>query len=126
MVLPAHLLAQLRSITAQYLKETCTIQQQANAIDQYGGVDASQWNVVASNVPCRIIMQGGAGNKLPQQVGEQESLIDAYRVIVPIGTGLAPNQRIICNGIIYEVTQLITARTDETDEQAMVIRARAN
>lgn len=124
MVLNNHMLAKLRQVAAQYLKDTCTIQAQAFTRDRYGGVDASQWNVVAENVACRIILQSGSGNNAPQAVGDQESLIDEYRLIVPVGTGLAPNQRVICNGVTYQVTQIITSRTDETDEQAMITRAR--
>lgn len=125
MVLNSQTLARLRAVVAHYLKETCTIQKLGNMRGQYGEVMADQWETVASNVPCRIITESVrwvAG----ELVGEQESLVETYRLIVPVGTALAANQRIIISGITYEVVNLVTGRTDETDEQAIITRARTN
>lgn len=124
-MLPSALLSQLRAITAQYLKDTCTIQSLVNNRGQYGEVIADGWSTVASGVACRIITERDT-RKAGELVGGQEALVDTYKIIVPVGTALAANQRIVCNGLTYDVVNLITGRTDETDEQAVIVRARTD
>lgn len=123
MVLNNQMLARLRQMTAQYLKDTCTIERQTVAYGQYNEIIADQWETVATDVACRVITEA-IRRTSGELVGEQETLVETYRVVVPTGTGLAPNQRITVGGLVYEVVRLVTNRTDETDEQAVITRAR--
>lgn len=114
----------IRARTAQFLKETCTIEVEQGAVGDFGQ-PAPIWIVIASNVACRVIVARSMNRPMADMVGSQEQLVEEYRVICPYGTALAPNQRItLSTGEVYSVTSVITDRTDETDTQAVAVRAR--
>ena len=123
-ILNAPMLAQLRSMTAKFLKDSCRIEVQTETIDEIGA-PTQTWAIVADDVPCRILpMATGSMASMSELVGSQESLRELYKIICPYGTALAPNQRITSNGATYNIIQLVTARTDETDTQALITRQR--
>lgn len=123
MTLNASILARLRNQTAKFLKDTCLIEVQDQSTDEYGS-PALSWSVVAEDVPCRMITAGYQNQSRAGLVGSQESLQDMYKLICPYGTALDIDQRVTVNGQTYNVVQLMTARTDETDTQAIIVRQR--
>jgi len=120
------LLAQMRASTASFLTDTCTIEARSPARGESGEV-AEVWTAYATAVACRIITVGNRFNDSAGTVSnlDREHIKDVYRVVVPAGTGLNVGQRItVSDGTRYEVTDLMTDRTDGTDEQAVIVRVR--
>jgi len=123
-VLNARVLARLRNMTERYLKDTCLIEVQQRVTDEYGS-PMQAWSIIASDVPCRVLpIASSSMASMSALVGSAESLKELYKIICPFGTALAPDQRITVNGEIYNIIQLVTARTDETDTQALLTRQR--
>lgn len=122
-MLNSRMLGILRTVTAKYLKETCTIERETLAEDNFGGRKHA-WETVASDVPCRVITVGNRQESRGQDVGSQETLVDTYRLIVPYGTSLETNMRVTVGGLVYQVVSILSDRTDETDVQATLIRVR--
>lgn len=121
------MLAKLRQVTQGFLKDTCTIEQAGNTVGAFGQ-QVPGWTVVASGVACRIITES-VRKMEPEMVGGQggqESLAEVYRLVVPVGTALAAGQRVRIGTDYYHVVRLLTERTDETDEQAILTRARVD
>lgn len=114
----------LKVATARFLTETCDIEKLANARDKYGNKVPNQWETVSSDVACRIITAGTRNQSSSMDVGSQEALVETYRLIVPAGTALDVDYRVTCNGIVYQVVNVLTSRTDETDRQAILTRVR--
>jgi len=124
MTLNSQVLAQLRNRTAAFLKNTCLIEVQQQVTDEYGS-PVQAWAIVAADVPCRVLpIAAGSMASMSSLVGSGESLQELYKIICPYGTALAPDQRVTVNGAVYNVIQLVTARTDETDTQALLTRQR--
>lgn len=116
--------AQMQRAAGMLLTDSCTIMAEQLGADELGAPTGS-WSVVASGVACRVITL----NRLRDTAGEQggrESIADAYRLIVPAGTALDVGQRVTVasDGAVYEVVDLVTARTDGPDAQAVITRAR--
>lgn len=98
--------------------DTCTISREGDSSDSTGAPTYVPV-IVASNVPCRLI----EGKSDTENIGDQESLSDWYRLIVPIGTELGVDYQItLSDGAIYQVIELVTQRTEKMDLQALVKR----
>lgn len=116
--------AMLRATTEKFFTDTCTIEAQAHSRGKAGEVTAGRVTV-ATGVPCRIIDSTTGETLAAQLVGGAEAMVDTYRIIVPYGTQLSVDQIItVSDGTEYHVVGLVTARTDKTDSQAVVRRAR--
>jgi hypothetical protein len=114
----------LKSATANYLTETCTIEAQEDTQSEYGTPELT-WRVVAEDVRCQVIMMGrNFSTSSADVVSSQESIEDSYRIICPSGTALDINQRVTVGGLKYNITRLITDRSSETDAQALMTRQR--
>lgn len=123
-MLNAQVLAMMRTTTAKFFTETCTIEQEMDSTGEFGQ-PSPMWSPIATNVACRVITARQGTRPTAEMVGAQEQIVDEYRIICPYGTALATNQRItISTGEVYTVVSLVTDRTDETDTQAVVVRAR--
>jgi hypothetical protein len=121
-------LAMIRRQTAGFLKDTCKIEFETNGASSF--MPKPLTVLVANGVACRVIMSRQGTRPSAEQVASQEQIVDEYRLIVPYGTALAVNQIVTVytdgagEGTTYQVTGLITERTDENDAQAVIIRAR--
>jgi hypothetical protein len=116
----------LRSMTARFLTDTCTIEARSNSVGEFGDPQ-EVFASVAAGVACRVITLGTryAVAALNPAVLGREALVDAYRLVVPAGTALDVDHRVtMSSGEVYQVVDLITERTDETDEQAIIVRVR--
>lgn len=116
-------LGMLRAATARFLTETCTIEVEAASSGQWGQPNPV-WLPVASGIACRVITAQPQTSPTAQDIGSQEQLVDQYRIIAPYGTAFATNQRVTVGGVVYQVVGVVTDRTDETDTQAILVRAR--
>lgn len=122
-MMSSQLRAMLRTTTAQFLTETALIEAEVSSTGEWNQ-PVPLWTTVASDVPCRVITAQPQTNNTAQQVGSQEQLVDTYRIIAPYGTAFATNQRVTVGSVVYQVVGVVTDRTDETDTQAILTRAR--
>lgn len=124
--LSSQLLAKLRREAENLMKDTCKIEAESISVGSFGQ-PKPVWLLVANDLKCRVIMSRQGTRPTADQVGSQEQLVDEYRLIVPYGTALGVNQRVTVNGddgALYQIVGLIDRRTDATDSQAVIIRAR--
>lgn len=122
MMVKSATIARIKARVDMFLTETCLIEAQSQASDEYGNPIPGSRVTVASNVSCRII---DLGERLQSQAvidSDQETIVDTYRLILPAGTAIAKDQIITISGDEYDVVDLITERTDETDVQAVITR----
>lgn len=88
------------------LTQRCTIEREAAAVGQMGE-PLHGWAVVASNVPCLLISRNRGRESAYEPVGAQKSLVEYYRVAFPIGTDFATDDRILLDGSVYLVTDVV-------------------
>ncbi|HEX5164233.1 MAG TPA: head-tail adaptor protein [Thermomicrobiales bacterium] len=95
-------LGSLRNLAAGFRPDTCTIQR--NTQTQSGDGQADSWATVAT-VSCRVSRIGQGGN---EQLGGDASItaIGQRRIKLPAGTDVTPADRIVCNGVTYEVADV--------------------
>lgn len=117
------ILSHIQGWTGGFLSDTCLIEQEQEAAGQYGE-PLNIWVTVAADVPCRIITAGETTQTEAMPVGDGEAITEEYRLVCPAGTALATGQRVTVAGVVYQVAALLTARTDETDVQAVITRYR--
>ena len=79
MTLNAAIRARLRSQTEKYLKDTCLIEVQSDVTGEFGDQPIA-WQIVASDVPCRVITAGYQNSSRAGLVGQQESMMDLYKL----------------------------------------------
>lgn len=124
-MLSNQVLAMMRAQTARFLTETCLIEAEELNTGEFGEALHTR-TVVAADVPCRVIQSRQGIRPTAAEVGNQESIVDEYRLIVPYGTALAVDQIVTVGAAEYQVVALVTERTDETDAQAVITRARTD
>lgn len=122
--LPTAVLEAMRDAAESLMTDTCKIEVRSNSVGEYGE-PLEAYETVASSVVCRVTTLGSRFKEAAEQVGGREAIVDAYRLICPAGTPLAVDQRVTLTstGERWQVVDLITARTDEVDRQAAIVRA---
>lgn len=114
--------AMIQRITEQYLTETCTLQkrvQQTNAV----GVAIETFENTET-LACRIITETAGGRGIAQEMAGRETLTDAYRIVLPAGTSIGDDYRVVSGGYTYEVVGILDQRTDGNDVQVRARRMR--
>lgn len=119
-VVMTRLLANIRTALEVFLDDTCTISRERETFDSMGG-SSHVPEIVASGVSCRVIM----GKSDTENIGNQESLTETYRLIVPVGTELDVDYIVtLADETVYQVIEIITQRSDAMDAQVMMKRVR--
>ncbi|MEM6280589.1 MAG: DUF6093 family protein [Chloroflexota bacterium] len=114
-------LTRFRNLLAKSLTDTCTIEREATAQDQYGASSHS-WEVVADGVNCRLIQGGESNSSGAQRSGEREVLEEEYKVALPWGTDVGADYRITVGDVRYLVVRVEQALTDDVMTMALVVR----
>ncbi len=108
----------IRERELTFFTDTCIIKRLADSSDS-AGARVGIMEIVAEDVPCRII----EGKSDIEDIGDQLSLTEWFRLIVPVGTELGAEYTItLASGAVFQVIDIITQRTDATDAQAMIKR----
>lgn len=103
-----------------FLDDSCTISREKTTYDSMGAASGAK-EIVASGVSCRVIK----GISDTENIGDQQSLTETYRLIVPVGTALEVNYFVtLVDGTVYKVIEIITQRSDAMDAQALIKRER--
>jgi len=122
-MLSSRVLNQLRRTTNRWLTETATIQRQTEDRGELGE-QLHDWSTIASGIACRVITAGSSNTGDNQATGNQELMIDSYRIIFPSGTSVNVDYRVITGGRTYNVISISDDRTDETDVSVIATRER--
>lgn len=117
------ILAQIKARVALFLGDTCTIEAEVDAVGEMGE-PTHGWAVVEADVACRVIDARKSGVSATMEVGAQEAMVDTYRLIVPVGTALAVDQRVTVNSDVYQIVAAGDGRSDAVEAQAVITRVR--
>jgi hypothetical protein len=96
-----------RGLVARLLTDEVDWQQQQSTPDGMGG--QTQSYVSRGSVACRFEAQTRPHE---QPEGSRLVAVMLWRVYLPVGTGVGPADRLVKNGITFEVTDRDTARTE--------------
>lgn len=124
-MLNSQLVAMIQRVTNTFLKDTCTIERQIDAVDEQGAPVSNNWQTVATNVACRVITAGQTGTTADTgTTGQQETITITQRLICETGTTLDTGYRVTVNSddSVWRVVALVIDRTDANDEQAVIQR----
>lgn len=111
-----------RSVNAM-LTERCTIERETGGTGLFGE-PVHAWEVVAEDVPCRLITVGRRNSGETQVIGSRESVVDAFRLICPHDTAFTVDDRALIDGRRYEVVTVEDDLTDAAYVAAIVVRER--
>jgi hypothetical protein len=122
------ILNSVKTGTARFLRQArCRIEQQATTRGELGE-RIGGWEVVADDVPCRVITIGQERNSSRQEIAHLDALVDSYRLSVPPGTHLGDGMRVVVYGSaldgVYNVVNVRTDHTDEVERQAIITKVK--
>lgn len=106
---------------SQFLTDTCDIDRMTDTVDSVGAT-VQIWQSVARGVACRVIDAGSNTAASTTIAANQQILIDANRLILPLGTEIGINYRVTVNAAIYKVVSVLDGRTNGVDVQAVIER----
>jgi uncharacterized protein DUF6093 len=109
----------------EMLTETCTIRRETGARGTMGEPLHDSTEIVAQNVNCRVIRVGQRNRGQTMDVGAQETIVEMYRLICPVGTGFTTDDIItMSDGRVFQVVDVEDGLTDEAFTGAVMTRAR--
>lgn len=80
--------------------------------------------IVAENVPCRIVKNKSFSASTATIIGSAEALTETYKIAIPSNYDLDIDYYITSNAITYEVVSIEAALTDGIFAQAIITRHR--
>ena len=100
-----------------FLPDSCVIGRRA---DDYDSTGAPTGDIESeTTVACRVI----TGKSDIEDIGQQPTMTEWYRLIVPLGTELAAGYIVtLADDTVYQVISIVTQRTDAPDMQALIKR----
>lgn len=120
----AQLLAYMRRTAASFMTDTCTIERVTGGLTEIGTPNTGL-TVVATNVPCRVIMNGSGSNSSESGLsGMAESLTETYKIELATTQTVDIDYKITVSGVTYDVIRIETALTDDVFVQVTAIRRR--
>jgi head-tail adaptor len=112
----------LRRRLAASLDQSCTIEREVGAIDAMGA-PVHTWQVVASDVACRVIRAGR--EDLAQRVaGGAEVMRDEVRIILSHEAVVDVDYRIAIGDAVYDVVSIEDAMSAEVFVGVVAVRRR--
>lgn len=117
-------MAMVRRNVNAMLTDLCSIERESGATDDMGA-PLHDWTVVASDVPCRVIRAGQRNNSSTEIIGSQETLVEMYRLICPVGTPFTTDDRVRMAGdAVFHIVALEDRLTDLPFVSAIITRGR--
>lgn len=116
-MLSASELAGMVTTATGAMPDTCTITRIKYTSDQQGG-EQLDWPTVATNVPCRLRPGGGATEEI---VAAGLASVSRWTLTVPALTDILPKDRVLLNGVTYEVVINWGPASWEIDRQCLLI-----
>jgi head-tail adaptor len=117
-------LAIVRQNVSVMLTDSCTIERESTGLGDMGQ-PLHEFEVVASDVDCRVIMAGSRTTGSNNVAGGREALTDRFRLILPVGTDISADYRVtMADGTVYDVVDVEAGLTDAAFVAAVVMRSR--
>lgn len=118
-------LAIVQRNVGEMLTDTCTIKRELGATGTMGE-PLRDLVLVASGVACRVIRAKIPSNGSQQVVGSQESMVEVYRLICPVGTPFTKDDVVtLADASVYRVVSVEDQLTDSAFAGAVITRVRA-
>lgn len=118
-------IAVVRRNVNEMLTETCTITRETGAKGTMGEPLHDNTEIVAQNVNCRVIRVGQSNRGQTMDVGAQESLVEMYRLICPVGTGFTTDDIVtMSDERVFQVLNVEDGLTDKAFSGAIIARVR--
>lgn len=115
------LLDQIRQTTAAFLSGVATVSREVSAIGEYGE-QVRRWDVVAANVPCRVIKTTFDRNQQVGEVAGRETAPELYSIILPVdGLEVQPKDRIAVGGRVFRIVQVQVDLTDAVFQRVQAV-----
>jgi head-tail adaptor len=111
----------MRRAAGKFFTDTCTIEREMTTRGA-AGEPLHGWQIVAEDVPCRLISVGTQTTSNIGEAGSAETLQHEYRLIVERAHALTVDMRATVNGVTYYVVQVVTSLTDEVFHSSIVQR----
>ena len=121
--LSASTIAKVRGNVSVMLTDSCTIERETSETGDMGQ-ELHEWEVLASDVACRLIRAGTKSTGSNNVEGGRESLTDRFRLILPVGTDISTDYRVMVGEDYFQVVDVEAALSDQAFVAAVVVRAR--
>ena len=106
---------------ALWFNETCNIVTDTINIGSMGNQVVTEVPYKL-NVPCRRTRAGSAARASAGLVAEQTTFTSMYVLSVPIETGISINQKVVIDGLKYNVLATLEELTDKVFEEVLIGR----
>lgn len=104
------------------LIDTCDIEKQVEALDQFGAEQAEMVKV-ATGTKCRLLRINQMSAAASENYGSQQTMVTYTRLALPLGTEIGKGYRVIIEGEAYTVTGVRPYLSDAIVTEAYIIRA---
>ncbi len=106
------------------LTDRCTLSRKSDATG-LRGEPLNATEIIASNVPCRVIRSKVPSDNAQQVIGSQKSMVERYRLICPVGTAFVVDDVVtLADGSVYNVVNVEDQLTDSVQASAVITRVR--
>jgi hypothetical protein len=115
------LLGMVQQTTHSYLTDRATVSREVSAMGEFGE-QVRRWDVVMTDVPCRLIVSPFERNQKVGDVAGAESAPELYSVILPLDavTVLAKDQLAV-SGHVLRVVQVQRELTDGAFQRVQAV-----
>lgn len=122
--LRASTLNRIRKTVNKYLPETCDIESSVDGATGSMGQKLQSWETVATGVSCRVIRAGNRTSGDTAIQGGRETIEDTVRIILPVGTVVDVDYRIVIGNRSYQIVGIQDDLTDAVDVSVIGKRIR--
>ena len=118
-MLSASEIAAMREAQEAALPDTCTILRRTLTNDGQGGY-VETWSEVATGVKCRLVHS----NLAPREtvIAERAAGRTVWQLTVPYGTDISRTDRVVVNGVTYEILAVWSGGTWETARRVVLAK----
>jgi hypothetical protein len=119
----ARTLAIVQRNVNEMLTDVCTIKRQTGATGTMGE-PLNQLELIASDVPCRVIRAKTPNANSQAVIGSQKAQVERYRLICPVDTAFRVDDVVIVGSDVYQVVDVEDKLTDGAFAGAVITRVR--
>lgn len=119
----ARTLAIVQRNVNEMLTDVCTIKRQTGATGTMGE-PLNQLELIASDVPCRVIRAKTPNANSQAVIGSQKAQVERYRLICPVDTAFRVDDVVSVGSDVYQVVDVEDKLTDGAFAGAVITRVR--
>lgn len=122
--LKASTIKRIQKTVNEFLSETCDIESSVDGATGSMGQKLQSWELVSTGVSCRVIRAGTRTSGDAGIQGGRETIEDTVRIILPVGTVVDVDYRIIVGSRSYQVVGIQDDLSDAVDVSVIGKRIR--